>query len=146
MDKRRDIEDAADEIEQLFADLWQVFPFSRGLRRGYRPQVDVYRNDDPPTLTVTIELPGVEPEDVQLIAGAQALLIAGERRRPKDCGHYQQMEIDYGPFQRQITLAEHVDPEDATATYDRGILTVQLPIVPRPAPRESIVISVRRSS
>lgn len=146
MDKRRDIEDAADEIEQLFADLWQVFPFSRGLRRGYRPQVDVYRNDDPPTLTVTIELPGVEPEDVQLIAGAQALLIAGERRRPKDCGHYQQMEIDYGPFQRQITLAEHVDPEEATATYDRGILTVQLPIVPRPAPRESIVISVRRSS
>ena len=145
MEKRRDIEHAAEEIEQLFADLWQVFPFSRGLRRGYRPQVDVYRSEDPPALTVQIELPGVDPQDVRLIAGPQALVIAGVRRRPKDCGHYQQMEIDYGPFQRQITLAVNIDPEDATATYERGILTVRLPILPRPAPRESVTIIVRTS-
>ena len=145
MEKRRDFEHAAEEIEQLFADLWQVFPFSRSLRRGYRPQVDVYRSDDPPTLTVQVELPGVDPEDVQLIASPQALLIAGERRRPKDCGHYQQLEIDYGPFQRSITLAEDIDPEAATATYERGILTIRLPVAPRPAPRESVSISVRTS-
>jgi HSP20 family protein len=144
VEKRRDFEHAAEEIEQLFADLWEVFPFSRSLRRGFRPQVDVFRSDDPPTLTVQIELPGVEPDDVQLIASSQALLIAGERRRPKDCGHYQQMEMDYGPFQRQITLAEDTDPENATATYERGILTVRLPIAPRPAPRESVLIAVRR--
>lgn len=145
MEKRRDFEHAAEEIEQLFADLWQVFPFSRSLRRGYRPQVDVYRSDDPPTLTVQVELPGVDPDDVQLIASPQALLIAGERRRPKDCGHYQQLEIDYGPFQRSITLAEDIDPEAATATYERGILTVRLPVAPRPTPRESVSISVRTS-
>ena len=143
MDKRRDIEHAAEEIEQLFADLWQVFPFSRSLRRGYRPEVDVYFSDDPPTLTVQVELPGVDPEDVRLIASPQALLIAGERRRPKDCGHYQQLEIEYGPFQRQITLSEEIDPEGATATYERGILTVRLPVAPQPAPRESVSISVR---
>jgi HSP20 family protein len=143
MDKRRrDFDHAAEEIEQLFADLWQVFPFSRGLRRGYRPQVDVYRTEDPPRLTVMVELPGVEPEDVKVVASAQALLVAGERRRPRDCGHYQQMEIEYGPCQRQVTLAEDVDPEEATATYDRGILTIQLPIAPKPAPRESISIEV----
>jgi HSP20 family protein len=145
VEKRRDFEHAAEEIEQLFADLWQVFPFSRSLRRGYRPQVDVYRSDDPPTLTVQVELPGVDPEDVQLIASPQALLIAGERRRPKDCGHYQQLEIDYGPFQRSITLAEDIDPEAATATYERGILTIRLPVAPRPAQRESVSISVRAS-
>ena len=145
MEKRRDIEDAAEEIEQLFADLWQVFPFSRGLRRGYRPQVDVYRSEDPPTLTVQIELPGVDPDNVQLIASPQALLVAGERGRPKDCGHYQQMEIDYGPFQRQITLAEDIDPEGASASYERGILTVRLPIAPRPVQRESVTIAVRLS-
>jgi HSP20 family protein len=143
VEKRRDFQHAADEIEQLFADLWQVFPFSRGLRRGYRPEVDVFRNDDPPTLTVQIELPGIDPDDVQLIASPQALLIAGERRRPKDCGHYQQMEIDYGPFQRHITLAEDIDPDEAAATYERGILTVRLPIAPRPTTRESISIRVR---
>jgi len=142
MEKRRDLEHAADEIEQLFADLWQVFPFSRGLRRGYRPQVDVFRSDDPPALTVQVELPGVDPEDVQLIASPQALLIAGERRRPKDGGHFQQMEIDYGPFQRHITLAENIDPEEASATYERGMLTIRLPIAPQPAPRESVTITV----
>ena len=145
MEKRRDFEHAAEEIEQLFADLWQVFPFSRTLRRGYRPQVDVYRSEDPPMLTVQVELPGVDPDDVQLVASPQALLIAGERRRPKGGGHYQQMEIEYGPFQRQITLAENVDPEEATATYDRGMLTVRLPIAPRPAPQESVSIVVRTS-
>jgi HSP20 family protein len=145
MDKRRDLEQAAEEIEQLFADLWQVFPFSRGLRRGYRPQVDVYRSDDPATLTILVELPGVDPDDVQVIASARALLIAGERRRPRNCGHYQQMEIDYGPFQRQITLAEDVDPDEAAATYERGILTIRLPIAPAPAQRESVPIKVNTS-
>jgi HSP20 family protein len=145
VEKRRDFEDAAQEIEQLFADLWEVFPFSRSLRRGYRPQVDVFRTDDPPTLIVQVELPGVDPDDVRLVASAQALLIAGERRRPKDCGHYQQMEIDYGPFQRQITLSDDVDPENATATYERGILSVRLPVAPRPTPRESVSIVVRTS-
>lgn len=142
MDKRRDFEHAAEEIEQLFADLWQVFPFSRSLRRGYRPEVDVYRSDDPPTLIVQIELPGIEAADVRLVASPQALLIAGERRRPKAGGHYQQMEIDYGPFQRQITLAEDIDPEQASATYDRGMLTVQLPLAPRPVQQESVSIEV----
>jgi HSP20 family protein len=145
VEKRREFEHAAEEIEQLFADLWEVFPFSRSLRRGYRPQVDVYRSDDPPTLTVQVELPGIDPDDVRVVSSPQALLIAGERRRAKDCGHYQQMEIDYGPFQRQITLSEDVDPEGASATYERGILTIKLPIAPRPAPRESVSIVVRTS-
>lgn len=143
MEKRRDAEHAAEEIEQLFADLWQVFPFSRSLRRGYRPEVDVYRSDDPPLLVVQVELPGIDPADVQLVASPQALVIAGERRRPKDGGHYQQMEIDYGPFQRQITLSEDVDPEQATATYERGMLTVRLPLTPRRAPQERVAIVVR---
>ena len=144
MDKpRRDIESAAEEIEQLFADLWQVFPFSRGLRPVYRPEVDVYRTeDDPASLIVLVELPGVDPAEVQLIASPQALLIAGTRRRPKDCGHYQQMEVSYGSFQRQVTLAEDVDPDEATATYERGILTIRLPIAPKPKVRESISIEV----
>ena len=145
MDKRRDIHEAAEQIEELFADLWQVFPFARGARRGYRPQVDVFRSEDPPSVVVHVELPGVDPDSVRLVSGPRVLLIAGERRRPKDCGHYQQMEIEYGPFQRQVALGEDVDPDAATATYERGILHVTLPIAPRPEPRESVPIAVRTS-
>jgi HSP20 family protein len=140
--RRRELEHAAEEIEQLFADLWQVFPFSRAMRRGYRPEVDVYRTESPASLTVVVELPGVDPAEVKVIASPRALLVAGERRRPKDCGQYQQLEIEYGSFQRQVTLAEDVDPEHATATYERGFLTIRLPIAPRPAPAERISIAV----
>ncbi len=143
--RRRDMGHAAEEIEQLFADLWEVFPFSRGMRRGYRPEVDVYRTEGPAALTVVVELPGVDPSDVKVVASPQALLIAGERQRPKDCGQYQQLEIEYGPFQRQVTLAVDVDPEQATATYERGFLTIKLPIAPKPAPAERISIVVTSS-
>jgi HSP20 family protein len=141
VEKRRDLEQAAEEIEQLFADLWQVFPFSRGLRRGFRPQVDCYRTDG--EVVVVAELPGIDPDAVQLVAGPRALVIAGERRRPKDSGHYQQMEIDYGPFQRQVTWDDDVDAEAASATYERGMLRVTLPLAPKRAPQERVAIEVR---
>jgi HSP20 family protein len=141
MDKRRDLEHAAEEIEQLFADLWQVFPFSRGLRRGFRPQIDCYRTDE--QVVVVIELPGVDPESIRLVAGPLGLVVEGERRRPKDCGHYRQMEIDYGPFQRQVTWDEEIDAEAATASYERGLLRITLPIAPKRAPQERVPIAVR---
>jgi HSP20 family protein len=141
MDKRRDREHAAEEIEQLFADLWQVFPFSRGGRRAFRPQVDCYRTND--AVVVLAELPGIDPAAVELVAGPRGVVIAGQRRRPKDCGHYVQMEIDYGPFQRRVTFDEDVDPEAATATYERGVLRVTLPLAPQRAPQERVPIEVR---
>jgi HSP20 family protein len=145
VEKRRDLESAADEIEQLFSDLWQVFPFSRGARRGHRPNVDFFRQEDPPAFTVVVELPGVDPADVQLVAGSRVLIVAGERRRPRDGGQYQQMEIEYGPFHRKVVFGEDVDPDGATATYRRGVLHVRLPIAPKPSPRESVTIEVRTS-
>ncbi len=142
MEKPRDIRQAAEEIEELFADLWQVFPFSRGLR-GHRPQVDVFRTDDPDALIVLVELPAVDPARVKVVATQRALVISGERRRPKDCGHYEQMEIEYGPFQRKVLLNDDVDPERATATYERGILRITLPVEAKPLPREHVPIQVR---
>jgi HSP20 family protein len=141
MDKRRDLEHAAEEIEQLFADLWQVFPFSRSARRGFRPQIDCFRTER--EVIVVAELPGVDPDTIQVVAGARGLLIAGERRRPQEGGHYRQMEIDYGPFQRQVTWDEETDPERATAAYERGMLQITLPLAPERAPQERVEIRVR---
>jgi HSP20 family molecular chaperone IbpA len=44
-----------------------------------------------------------------------------------------------------VTLAVDVDPEQATATYERGFLTIKLPIAPKPAPAERIAIVVTSS-
>jgi HSP20 family protein len=122
-----------EEIEELFAELWQVPRFA-GLRHGFRPNVDCFHTDDPHALTVVVELPGVDPATLQVVAAERILVVAGERKRPQVPARvYQQMEIEYGPFQRQIRLAEDVDPKRATAQYEHGILTITLPVADRPA-------------
>jgi HSP20 family protein len=142
----RDPDRLQEEIEELFADLWQVPRFS-GMRRGFRPNVDSYHTQDPHELTVVVELPGVDPETLELVVGERALLVAGERTRPKVEGRvYQQMEIEHGPFRRRIRLPEDVDPDAAHASYERGVLTVTLPVTePAPEPpRGRITVEVRR--
>ncbi len=144
MPPRRDVDKLQEEIEELFADLWQVPRFS-GLRHGFRPNVDCFHTDEPHALTVVIELPGVDPQSVKVIAGERVLVVAGERKRPKLPGRvYQQMEIEYGPFQRQVRLVEDVDPEHARASFDQGVLTVELPVVETPPPAGRYRITVER--
>ena len=131
-----------EEIEELFAELWQVPRFA-GSRHGFRPNVDCFHTDDPDALTVVVELPGVEPASIRVAAGERALIIAGERRRPHVAGRvYQQMEIEYGTFQRQIRLAEDVDPERAKASFEQGVLTIVLPVVKQAPQRGRVTIEV----
>jgi HSP20 family protein len=126
---RRDMDKLQEEIEELFADLWQVPRFS-GIRHGFRPNVDCFHTDEPHTLTVVVELPGVDPSSVQIVAGERVLAIAGERKRPRVPGRvYQQMEIETGSFHRQVRLAEDVDPDEAQASFENGVLTIVLPVV-----------------
>jgi HSP20 family protein len=130
------------EIEELFADLWQVPRFA-GMRRGFRPNVDSFHTDDPHELTVVVEVPGVDPASLTIVVSERTLLIAGERARRRSDGRvYQQMEIEYGPFQRQIRLAEDVDPEKAQARYEHGIVTISLPVTAKPAPGQRHTIAV----
>jgi HSP20 family protein len=140
---RRDVDKLQEEIEELFADLWQVPRFS-GIRHGFRPNVDCFHTDDPHTLTVVVELPGVDPQSLQVIAGERLLVIAGERKRPKVPGRvYQQMEIETGPFQRQVRLVEDVDPSRAEATLENGVLTVVLPVDEQAKVTGRVTIAVR---
>ena len=140
---RRDVDKLQEEIEELFADLWQVPRFS-GLRKGFRPNLDCFHTDDPHALTVVVELPGVAPESVSVVVGDRVLVVAGERTRPRLPGRiYQQMEIEYGVFERQVRLVEDVDPERARARFEQGVLTIELPVAQQ-AHTGRIVIAVAR--
>ena len=141
MRERNDIDRLHDEIRELVDDLWQVPRFVVA-RRGFRPNVDCIRSEDPPELHVVVELPGVDPERIQVIAADRVLVVAGERCRPQVSGRYQQMELEYGRFQRRISLAEPVDPAKATARYDEGLLTIVLPIAARAPKRARVSISI----
>jgi HSP20 family protein len=140
---RRDIDWLRGEIDDLFSELWQVPRFAA--RGALRPQVDSYRTEDPPELTIVVELPGVDADSVQIVATPQALLVAGERRRPPGDGRvYQQMEIDYGPFRRELVLGVDVDPEGGRASYENGLLTIVLPLAQRAPATTRVPIEVRR--
>src|SRR5262245_2159049 len=67
-------------------ELWEVTRFSGG-RRGFQPQCDCYRTEDPPALHIMLELPGVDPAAVQVVARGTALVVGSPRaavsgRRP----------------------------------------------------------------
>ncbi len=141
---RRDIDRLQSEIEELFADLWQV-PLYSGMRAGLRPQVDCFRTDDPPTLTVVVELAGIDPGSLRIEVAERLLSIAGERLRPAAAGRlYQQMEIEYGPFERRVALTDPVDVDAAAAVYEAGMLTITLPLAPARTVVEHVTIAVRR--
>src|SRR5256885_14809801 len=82
---RRDVDKLQEEIEELFADLWQVPRFS-GIRHGFRPNVDCFHTGDPHALTVVVELPGVDPQSVRVVAGERLLVVAGGRESPPGPG------------------------------------------------------------
>jgi HSP20 family protein len=143
---RRDIDRLQGEIEELFADLWQVPRFS-GLRSGFRPAVDCWVTEEPRQLVVVVELAGVEPESIDIAVEERALTISGSRPRPRVPGQvYQQAEIEYGRFERRITLEQNIDTAAASATYEVGMLTLTLPIAARAQRREGVVIVVRRDA
>jgi HSP20 family protein len=141
---RRDIDRLQGEIEELLTDLWQVPRFS-GLRHGFRPAADCFVTTDPPQLVIVVELAGVEPESMELALADDALVIAGNRSRPREPGQvYQQAEIEYGPFERRIPLGQDIDADAASAAYDAGLLRVTLPVASRTPRGPAVVIVVRR--
>ena len=126
MTQRRNVDRLTAEMEELFADLWhhRLAP----QRTGFRPRVDVYRTAEPPTLHVVVELPGVDPEQVDVAVNEGVLVVSGRRQRPHDCGRkYEHIEVDYGAFERRIVIGDGFDAEAAEAAYEGGLLTISLP-------------------
>src|SRR5918994_2756527 len=115
------------EIDELFGD---VFERQTGLRgRGFSPSVDVFYADDPARAVVKADLAGIEITDVALEIRGRQLLIAGERRPAESAGRlYQQIEIEHGPFRRLVELGAEVVPDAARASYEDGVLEVEIPL------------------
>jgi HSP20 family protein len=101
-------------------------------RTGFTPAVDVYYADEPPTAVVCVEVAGADPDSLNLEVKGRELVVSGVRRAGAPEGRlYQQLEIAYGPFRRAVALGADVDPERARATYDDGVLRVELPLIER---------------
>ena len=91
----------------------------------------MYYVADPPRAVVHVELAGIRPAELELTVRGRELILAGVRR-PPGAGEervYQQLEVQHGAFRRAIALGADVDATAAQASYEDGVLTVELPIV-----------------
>ena len=95
----------------------------------FSPRVDVVDNDK--EIKVSVELPGMDEDDIEVSLAHDMLTISGEKRQEKeDRGkNYHRMERSYGAFKRSIPLMYEVDENKAEATFKKGVLTVTLPKV-----------------
>jgi HSP20 family protein len=97
--------------------------------RGFTPNVDVYYCGDPQRAVVKVDLAGVHLDEVGIEVSGRQIAIMGERHVQDTEGRvYQQVEIESGPFRRVVELQVDVDAERATASYEDGVLRIDLPL------------------
>jgi HSP20 family protein len=115
------------EVDELFGDVFERTGLVR--RRGFSPAVDVAYVNDPPRAIVTAELAGVELDELELEVHGRNLVLSG-RRGPAvaEGAVYQQVEIERGAFRRVIELGRDIVAEQATASYEDGILRIEIPL------------------
>ena len=130
------------EMDELFGDVWGERGWLRARHQpGFTPRVDVYYCGQPPKAIVKVDLAGVGLERIQLEVVGRELVISGERPIQETEGRvYQQLEIEAGPFRRVVELTAEPVAEDAKATYEDGILRIELPLRAQSASRRSVPI------
>ena len=95
-------------------------------------------SEDENTLRISMELPGVEPNDVRLSLENNVLTIRGEKKQQNEENNERvhRFERTYGMFERTFALPNTVDPEKIEARYENGVLFVSIPKAERAKPRE----------
>jgi len=134
------------EINRIFKRLIEYQQLEgEGAGEEFSPELDAFENEH--QLTYRIELPGVEPEDIKLLLIGNTLLISGvkrERNLPQEEIRFHCIERRYGRFRRLIKLEGEVDKEKAHASLENGVLTITIPKLPKPEPKEIKIEVIKR--
>jgi HSP20 family protein len=120
-----------EEMDRLFSQL-----MGRGgdggdegtwVRGTWAPPVDIYETDD--AFVLKAELPGFSKDDIQIELHDNRLTIRGERKREGEVKdeQYHRVERVYGRFERVFALPTAVDSERVQASFQDGVLELQLP-------------------
>jgi HSP20 family protein len=125
-----------DEMDRLFdrslSDPFGLSPFEgwREMAGRFSPRIDVSETEE--AIHVSAELPGMERDDVEVSVTKDMLTISGEKRTEKETKekHYRTVERSYGSFRRTIPLPEEVETDKVEATFEKGVLKVELPKSP----------------
>jgi HSP20 family protein len=111
----------------------------------YKMPIDLYRDGDHYTLNA--DLPGIDPTSVDLDVDGQFLTLRAERVAPSAEGRaWLARENRTGSFVRRLTLGDSVDRENISASYDAGVLSVNIPVAEKAKPRKIEVATATSSA
>ncbi len=125
----KDVEKTRSEMDRLL----DIFLFGRPKMGGaigeeeWQPPIDVAETEN--ELVVNVEIPGVDPEEIDVSLSGDTLLIRGEKKQEtEEKGEdYHLLERNYGTFIRSIDLPAEVQSDKINASYKNGVLTIVLP-------------------
>ncbi len=98
----------------------------------WRPRLDAHRTDE--GFVVEVDLPGIDPDEVDVAVEDGVLSIAGHRLVERSEDGFITERIS-GSFIRRLTIPEGIEAEDITATYADGVLRLVLPVPAEPEPK-----------
>ena len=142
----RDLMMTQREFDRLFREA-----FSPALGEGevstrtWAPPVDIFENGD--NLVLKAELPGINPDDVEIRVEDNTLYLKGERKFEKEVKeqNYHRVERSYGTFTRTFSLPNSIDSDKVAANYKDGVLTLTMPKKEEAKPK-TIKINVSKAA
>ena len=122
-----------DEINRLFD---TDAPAQSSFFSGWNPTLDVY--DEKDRFLVSVELPGMKKEEINLSYQDGVLTVSGERKHEREGkeGETFRSERYFGKFQRSVSLPASVDSAKITANYKDGVLQIELPKAEEAKPKQ----------
>jgi HSP20 family protein len=114
-------------MNRLFNEMFRDFGLSGGRMSAGWPQIEVKETDDGYRLTA--ELPGLDEKDIELSLDDGVLTLRGEKKGETGDQMRGYSERYYGAFERRIQVGD-VEEAKVNATFDKGVLTVDLPRPP----------------
>lgn len=122
----RTVRDLQREVDSIFDQF-----FGRGsdddTSTVWAPRTDLSETDD--AFRIRLDVPGMTKDDIAINLQNNTLTVSGERssERQEDGEEYVRVERAFGTFHRTFTLPDAVDPDRVEATYDGGVLTINVP-------------------
>jgi len=123
----RDMSALQNRVNSLFQDFAGLSNDSENVTAAsFVPAVDIYENGE--KVVLKLELPGVKEEDVDVRIENQTLTVRGERKfeAEEKEENFHRIERRYGSFFRSFTLPTTVDTENVGASYQAGVLKLEL--------------------
>jgi HSP20 family protein len=129
------------EIDRLFDGF--STSFAGRVARNLAPTMDIAETEK--DIEITVELPGLQEQDVQLNLADNVLTIRGEKKNEREEKNkdYHLVERSYGSFSRSVELPSGVKVEDISAEIANGVLKVT---VPKPAPKQTKQIEIKSAA